>query len=170
VKSYIVLLRGVTPTGKNKTPMARLREVLTKAGFKEVRTYIQSGNVILRTNVSPAALEKRVHDLIKKHIGPELVIVARTAAQLKRVLDGNPFQKGHDISRVFFVSFAQTPSAEKIKELIAQDFSPEELVIPGSAARSKLSNNFLERKHRVSATTRNRNTLNTLIELAETGT
>lgn len=176
MRTYILLLRGVTPTGKNRTPMARLRDVLAKADFDDVRTYIQSGNVILRTDLSPRGVEQRVHDLIKKHIGPDLVIVARTVAQLQRVLDGNPFGKGYDISRVFFVSFAQRPPAEKVAELVARDFSPEKLVItdeagymyiPGSAARSRLSNNFLEKKLGVSATTRNFNTLSKLIEMGQ---
>jgi uncharacterized protein (DUF1697 family) len=174
VRTFVVLLRGVMPTGKNRTPMAQLREVLNKAGFKNAQTYIQSGNVVLRTDLSPRALEQRVHDLIKKHIGPDLVIVARTASQLEKVLDGNPFKK-LDISRVFYTLFEKRPTPEAIRALAIQDYSPEKLVItdeaaylfiPGSAARSTLSNNVLERKLGVSCTTRNTNTLRALVEIA----
>jgi len=176
MKTYIVLLRGVMPIGKNKTPMARLREVLDKAGFQDVQTYIQSGNVILRTDLSPGALEKRVHDLIKEHLGPDLVSVARTATQLRRILRGNPFH-GLDISRVFYMMFARRPSNQHVRSVMAEDYSPEKLVItpdaaylyiPGSAARSRLSNNFLERKLGVSATTRNTNTMKKLLEISTT--
>ncbi len=175
MKTYIILLRGVMPTGKNKVPMAQLREVLTKAGFGNVRTYIQSGNVLVDTDLSAKDVETHVHDLIQKHIGPDLAVVARTGAQLQKVLDENPFKTGFDISRIFFVSFAEPPLLQKVKDLLAQDFSPEKLVItknaaymyiPGTYGRGALSNNFLEKKLGVSATMRNFNTISKLIEMS----
>ena len=54
MQTYIVLLRGVMPTGKNRVPMAALREALTRAGFEGVATWIQSGNAIVRTPLSPS--------------------------------------------------------------------------------------------------------------------
>ena len=175
-QTYIVLLRGVMPSGKNSVPMAQLRDVLGADGFADVRTYIQSGNALLRTALPPADLEARVHDLIRDHIGPDLTVVARTAQQLQAMLDGNPFAD-LDISRVFFASFAQTPPDDRIAALHAEDFTPEQvritphagyLYIPGSAARSKLSNNFLEKRLGVAATARNFNTISKLVELAQT--
>lgn len=74
--TYIILLRGVTPTGKNKVPMGQLRDVLTMAGFRNVRTYIQSGNALVDTELSALETEKRIHDLIKEQIGADLVVVA----------------------------------------------------------------------------------------------
>jgi len=174
-KTHIVLLRAVMPTGKNKVPMAELREVLAEAGFENVRTYIQSGNALVETTLTAREIEKHVHEAIKKHIGPDLVVVVRTAAELQRVLDHNPFQQEYDISRVFFVLFAQTPAASRVKELLAQDFSPEKLAvtdgaaymyIPGTYGRDTLSNNFLEKKLGVSATMRNFNTMSKLIEMS----
>ncbi|MBI5879666.1 MAG: DUF1697 domain-containing protein [Chloroflexi bacterium] len=175
MKTYVILLRGVMPIGKNKVPMAPLREVLAGNGFENVRTYIQSGNVLVDTDLSAGAVEQRVHDLIKEHVGPDLVVIARTGAQLQRVLAANPFTQGYDISRVFFVSFKASPQTQAVTELLAMDFSPEQiaitrnagyLYIPGSAARSKLSNGLLEKRLGVSATTRNGNTLNRLIALS----
>jgi uncharacterized protein (DUF1697 family) len=174
LKTFIVLLRGVMPYGRNKVPMAQLRQVLTDTGFEDVRTYIQSGNVVLRTKLSASELESRVHKIIKEQIGPDLVVVVRTGTQLKKILDDNPMRK-EDMSRVFFTVFAQTPPVQKVKELLAQDYSPEEIIIRGShayvyiprnAARSRLSNNILEKKLGVSATTRNRNTVTRLIEMS----
>lgn len=175
MKTFIILLRGVMPVGKNKVPMAKLRDVLSKAGFKNVRTYIASGNALVDTDLTAKEAENRIHALIKKHIGPDLVVVARTGSQLQKVLNENPFKRGHDMSRVFFVSFYEPPSAQKVNDLLQQDFSPEKLVItktaanlyiPGSAARSRLSNNFLEKKLGISATTRNFNTLTKLIAMS----
>lgn len=176
MKTFIVLLRGVMPKGENKVPMSQLREVLLESGFKNVRTYIQSGNVLVDTELSASDVEKEIHVLIKRHIGANLPIVARTRTQINKVLDENPFQKGYDISRVFFALFAESPSSQKTKELLEKDFSPEELVItkdaaymyiPGTYGRMKLSNNFLENKLGVAATTRNFNTLSKLIEMSQ---
>jgi uncharacterized protein (DUF1697 family) len=176
MKTYIILLRAVMPTGKNKVPMAQLREVLIDAGFKNVRTYIQSGNALVDSELSPKEIEVRVHELIKKHIGADLVVLARTAGQLKKVLDENPFQQGYDISRIFFVLFAEPPPSQKVKELLKQDFSPEELgitknaaymYIPGMYGRGLLSSNFFEKKLGVSATMRNFNTMSKLIEMSK---
>ncbi len=171
--TYILLLRGVMPSGKNKVPMAQLREVLAEAGFQNVRTYIQSGNACVDTELPAKEVEKQVHELIKKQIGADLVVVVRTDKELQHVLANNPFQEGYDISRVFFVLFAQLPSAEKVKELVTQNFDEEKLAIAGDAAymyipgtygRGKLSNNFLEKKLNISATMRNFNTLSKLVE------
>lgn len=174
--NYIILLRGVTPSGTNKVPMAQLRKVLAQAGFSNVRTYIQTGNVLLDTESSALETEKRIHHLIKEHIGPDLAVVVRTGIELQKMLANNPFQEGYDISRVFFVLFAQIPVAEKIQELLTQDFGEEKLAIAGDAAymyipgtygRGKLSNNFLEKKLNISATMRNFNTLRKLVEISK---
>ena len=63
--TYILLLRGVTPSGRNKVPMARFREVLEKAGFAHVRTYIQSGNALVDTKLPAYTVEKSVRELIR---------------------------------------------------------------------------------------------------------
>jgi uncharacterized protein (DUF1697 family) len=102
------------PSGKNRVPMAQLREALAAAGFGNVRTYIQSGNALVDTELPATAIEDRVHGLIKEHIGPDLTVVARTSRELRGMLDRNPFQDGYDIARVFFVVFAQVPTAERI--------------------------------------------------------
>lgn len=174
--NYIILLRGVMPSGKNKVPMARLREVLTQAGFSNVRTYIQSGNALINSELSASETEKRIHTLIKEHIGADLVVVARTGIELQNVLANNPFQEDYDTSRVFFALFAQIPVAAKTQELLAQDFGEEKLVItedaaymyiPGTYRRGKLSGIFLEKKLNVSATMRNFNTLSKLVEISK---
>jgi uncharacterized protein (DUF1697 family) len=176
MKTYIVLLRGVTPVGKNKVPMAQLREVLSNDGFDRVRTYIQSGNALVDTELPASRIGKRVHELIEKHIGPDLVVVVRTRTEMQNMLYGNPFQKDHDISRVFFVLFAQKPSVDRVAELLTRDFGNEKLAIaknaaymyiPGTYGRGKLSNNYLEKQLGISATMRNFNTISKLIELSK---
>jgi len=173
--TYILLLRGVTPSGRNKIPMNRFRDVLEKAGFAHVRTYIQSGNALVDTELPAHAVEKSVRDLIRNRIGPDLVVLARTGAQLEDAIEANPFIKGYDISRVFFVSFGETPPADKVRELLSLDFSPEKLAfgentaymyIPGTYGRGTLSGNFLEKNLGISATMRNFNTMKRLVTMS----
>jgi uncharacterized protein (DUF1697 family) len=175
MKTYIILLRGVMPAGKNKVPMAQLRKVLAEAGFGNVRTFIQSGNALVDTELPAKEVEKRVRELIKKCIGPDLVVMARKGEQLQKVLDNNPFKKGYDISRVFFVTFKDRPADAKIKSILSEDFGSDKiavkgaaayLYIPDSVARSKLSTNNLEKRLGVSATMRNFNTMNKLIAMS----
>lgn len=176
--TYILLLRGVTPSGRNKVPMARLRDVLKKAAFAHVRTYIQSGNALVDTELPAHAVEKDVRERIRDQIGPDLVVITRTGAQLEEALEANPFTKGYDLSRVFFVSFEKTPPAQRVKELLAMDLTPEKLAfgentaymyIPGLYGRGTLSGNFLEKKLGVSATMRNFNTMNRLVMMSREG-
>jgi len=176
MKTYIILLRGVMPIGKNRTPMAQLREVLTKAGFENVRTYIASGNVLIDTDLPMKEAEKIVHDLILKHIGPDLVVIGRTGDQLQKVLDENPFTTGYDIKRVFFGSFSEQPPAQKVQELLNPDYFPEAIVItknaiytyiPENYTRSRLAGNKIEKKLGISATFRNFNTMTKLIAMSK---
>jgi uncharacterized protein (DUF1697 family) len=173
--TFILLLRGVTPSGKNKVPMSQLREALEDAGFTRVRTYIQSGNVLVDTGLTAHEVEERVHDIIKNHIGADLAVIARTGQQLEEALEGNPFSEGYDISRVFFVSFAEQPPADKIAELLSRDISPEKIAfgkiaaymyIPGPYGKGTLSGNFLEKKLGVAATMRSFNTVKALAAMS----
>ncbi|MGE4288078.1 MAG: DUF1697 domain-containing protein [Salinivirgaceae bacterium] len=175
MKTYIVLLRGVMPTGKNKVPMAQLRTILSEAGFENVRTYIQSGNALVDTKLSAKEIEMKVHELIKQHMGAHISVVVRTGNQLQKVLEANPFNDGFDPSRVFYVLFKNRPNPIKVDELCTLDFGKEKMFIgtdeaylylPENAARSKLSNLFLERKLEITATTRNLNTMKKLVELS----
>lgn len=177
LKKFVILLRGVMPSGKNRVPMDQLRKILTDAGFENVRTYIQSGNVLVDTKLSARETEDRVHALIQEQIGPDLVVIVRTKKQLQQLLADNPYDDTYDISRVFFVGFKEKPSDEKVNSLASEDFGEEKLVvrdhsaymyIPGNAARSKLSVHFLEKKLGVSCSARNYNTISKLIELCDT--
>ena len=74
----IALLRGVTPTGKNRIPkMSFLVEILEKVGLKKIKTYIQSGNVILERELSKGETVKLIHDTIAKEIGADLSVIIK---------------------------------------------------------------------------------------------
>lgn len=173
--TLVLLVRGITPSGRNKLPMSRFREVLENAGFTRVRTYIQSGNALVDTDLPADEVEQNVRERIRDQIGPDLVVIARTGDQLEEVLSANPLTDGYDRSRVFFVSFAGLPPEQKVRELLSLDLTPEKLAfgnktaymyIPGVYGRGTLSGNFLEKKLGISATMRNFNTMDRLVTMS----
>lgn len=174
MKTYIVLLRGVMPSGKNSIKMAFLRDILEEAGFENVKTYIQSGNVVLNSPLLPSEIAETVHSLILAKNGSDLPIIVKTADEIESVLNGNPFGEGYDISRVFFTLTNDKLEESLVQVLENQDFGDEQLAfkdkavylyLPKDASRSKLSNNFIEKKLNITATTRNFNTLTKLVAM-----
>ena len=174
MKRWIILLRGVTPTGKNKVSMAALRQALTRAGFENVRTWIQSGYVLVDTELDRAQTAADVLRVLREDIKTDLAVIVKTAEEICEVLDGNPF---FDLpgERVFYGLFNDVPDRGKVADLLAQDFGEDLLrvspnavytFIPGTASRTRLNNVWLQRKLGVNLTFRNANTLNKLVEMA----
>lgn len=162
------------PVGKNKVPMARLRSVLTDAGFDNVRTYIASGNVLLESRLPAQTVAVMVHDLIKDRIGPDVPVIVRTTSEIQSLLARNPFGDGYDPARLFFVLFASTPETGTANGLRTRNFGDEALAlyndgaimyIPGPYGKGTLSSMYLEKQLGISATMRNLNTINKLVEL-----
>ena len=87
----IIFLRGVTPTGTNRIPkMSYLVEILTEVGFLNVQTYIQSGNILLESELSDEEIRKSVHDTILDKIGADLSII------IKEINQDEEFYGGHE--------------------------------------------------------------------------
>lgn len=178
MKTYIVLLRGVMPSGKNSIKMAFLREILEQADFKNVKTYIQSGNVILQSPLTAGEVAQKVYSVILEKNSSDLPVIVKTADEIERVLNENPFGEGYDISRVFFTLSNETADNELVQEIKNQDLGDEKiafgkhaiyLYLPKDASRTKLNNNFVEKKLKITATTRNFNTLTKLVGATRTG-
>ena len=155
--------------------MATLRTALTKAGLKDVRTYIQSGNVIASSELTQTALEGLVHEVIRKRFGGDVAVVARTAGQFAGILKRNPFGNA-DGARLYFTLLSTAPDKELLKEFLHTDFLPDQLRFVKNAiytlyatkhSDSKFNNNFFERKLKVTATTRNLNTMVNLVALTD---
>ena len=89
-KSYVALLRGINVGGRNKVPMAALRTTFEEAGYEDVRTYIQSGNVLFRTTKAAKGLEDDIEAVIERHLGYPVVVVVRSHAQLRAVVEHAP--------------------------------------------------------------------------------
>ena len=176
-KPYIALLRGVMPTGKNRIPkMAELQELLSSE-FEGVRTYIQSGNIVFLSDKIRNEIAPKVSQLIKEHIGPDLPTVVVTREEVQEMLDMNPFiGENYDIARVFFTLTNSVLAPDLVEKLQKETFDGEELAIvgdkiylylPKDASRSKLNNNYVEKKLKIVATTRNFNTLSKLITMVD---
>ncbi len=87
---YVVLLRGINVGGKRKVPMADLRAMLEDAGYERVRTYIQSGNVILESDRPAAGIEDHVEATLERALGFPVVVVVRSEQQFRRVVAKAP--------------------------------------------------------------------------------
>jgi uncharacterized protein (DUF1697 family) len=176
---YVTLLRGINVGPHKRIKMERLRGSFEALGFEQVKTYIQSGNVVFKTaRVSPARLSKQIEERILKDFGFSVSIVTRTADELKKAIDDNPFlgEKGIEVEKlhVVFLSDVPAPAAlEKLTELIA---GPERFQclgkeiffhLPNGTAESVLMKHPIDRILQVVPTTRNWRTVNQLAQMCE---
>ncbi|MFI5222007.1 MAG: DUF1697 domain-containing protein [Bacteroidia bacterium] len=178
MQTFISILRGINVSGQKKILMPDLKLLYEEAGFKDVVTYIQSGNVIFKTKEkSVAGIGKKIEQTISKKYNFEVPVIIRNAEEMGKVIAENPFngQKGIDMERLYVTFLSVVPVSEKINKIAGLDFSPDKFIItkneiylhcPVSYGNSKLSNNFFEQKLGVIATTRNWRTVNTLFEMA----
>lgn len=110
---YVALLRAINLGATRRVPMARLRELLETAGFDDIATYLQSGNVVL-TSTSPAAtVAEAVSSVLKREFGFLVPTVVRTAEQLQKVVDADPIAgAANDPSRYQVTFFDQPPDQQ----------------------------------------------------------
>ncbi len=168
--TYIALLRGVNVGGR-KLPMADLRATFDTLGHTEVRTYIQSGNVVFRSGSrSKAAVGSTIEKAIARDSGLDVSVLLRTPAELASIMQRNPY--GHDA----YVTFLDDkPAAAKVKAIDPEPYAPDEFAVhgrevfvrcPNGYGRTKINNTFFERRFAIRATTRNWNTVKLLHEWA----
>jgi uncharacterized protein (DUF1697 family) len=175
--AQVLMLRGINLGPSRRVPMARLRELLTGAGYEDVRTYVQSGNVVLDSTAKPAELERESARLISEEFGFEVPVIARTRAELAKVVRANPLGDLADDPKRYQVSFLSAKlDAETVKALEARVAEPERFVAigrelyawhPDGVARSKLWNSLAGKSLGVIATARNWTTVTTLLAMAE---
>jgi uncharacterized protein (DUF1697 family) len=174
---FLSLLRGVNVGGK-KVPMADLRNLYEELGFKNVTTYIQSGNVIFESKTAAGATSKKIEKKIFETFGFSISVIIRTKEELVSIISKNPFLKEKNIAeeKLYVIFLAETPDPELTKKAIEADYGPERFVIkektiylycPVGYGEAKLNNNFFEKKLKVAATTRNWRTTNILLGMME---
>jgi uncharacterized protein (DUF1697 family) len=175
---HIVLLRGINIGSRNRIAMPELREALEAAGFDDVQTYVQSGNVILSGGKSAADVGPACERQIKKSFGLDIDVVTRTRSQLEKVVALNPLADVATDAKRYQVSFLSAkPSAEVMRKLEGAAAEQERFVMagreiyawhPDGIGRSRLWTLLAGRGLGVTATARNWTTVTKLLELAST--
>ncbi len=176
---HVALLRGINLGGR-RLPMKDLAPMFRDAGCGDVRTYIQSGNVVFQAG---QALARRIPDLIEEAIserfGFEAPVVTRTAAEIDGVVRGNPFLKGGADPKTLHVAFLRDrPSKTGIATLDPDRSPPDEFAVraseiylrcPDGVARSKLTAQYFDSRLGTITTARNWRTVLKLQEMARGG-
>jgi uncharacterized protein (DUF1697 family) len=173
----IALLRGINLGSNRRVAMGRLRELLAGLGYGDVRTYLQSGNVVLTSPASPERLQRELEQQIAKELGLDTRVLVRTRDELADVIERDPLAGVADNPRRYQVSFLSAePDAEVVRELDKVDVAPERFVVsgreiytwhPDGIQRSKLNKELSDRRLGVIATARNWNTVTKLLALAD---
>ncbi len=182
--TYIALLRGVNVGGNNKVPMAALRAALEADGFVHVRTYIQSGNVLVdATRSSPAKVATRVRAVIDSAFGLDIATMVLDAAALERVAQDNPYPDEPDPRRVHAIFLPGVPDAdaaarlEAMQEAVALKGSSDTFTLIGSTlylhtpdgfGTSDLAKALTTKRsnEQLNGTGRNWSTVTTLLDMA----
>lgn len=172
---YIILLRGVNVSGSNIIKMADLKTALADVtGLHEMQTYIQSGNIVLSSDLSAKQVEEAVHTLIKTKFGFDVPVLAVRPDYLQQVFDNSPYDR-EDEKKQYFMFLYSEPAVDIDTVINAADYPNEGFQLGDKvvyfyyelgAGKAKLSNNIFEKKLQIKATTRNRNTVKKLIELS----
>lgn len=173
---YIALLRGIN-VGGNMLKMDRLRELCTSLRLNNVRTYVQSGNVVFEAGKNSAHWVKTIEGALEGECRLPVSVVVRTAEEIARVAAGNPFlkEKGIDIKRLGVTFLRDAPAPAVFKALTIPGAGADRFICVGSEiylhcpsgfGETKLSNNAFERLLSIRATTRNWNTVLTLAEMS----
>lgn len=172
--AYVSFLRGINVGGRNMVPMAKLTALHEALGFENVRTHLQSGNVVFTTRkTEPAKLAKK----IAAELG-EIVVVVRSTSELREAVAQNPFPDAakSDPSGLVVIFLTEVPTAAAKKSLLDIDVGPERKAFAGrelyvhygaGMGRSKLTNTLIEKKLGVRGTARNWNTVTRMLEIAE---
>ena len=169
---YILFLRAVNVSGKNIIKMAELKSLLIQEGFEGVKTYIQSGNVLLQSSLSKTDVQNKVHRIIQEKFELDITIFIYTQEELISILDKNPYKLPLEGNKVIITFIEIGIAAEIINKIKLIDIGNETFTIhnhivyyylPDGMAKSKLNNSFFEKQLKTLATGRNRNTIEKIL-------
>jgi uncharacterized protein (DUF1697 family) len=177
--TYISLLRGINVSGQKSIRMAEMTHLYETLGLKMVQTYLQSGNIVFESDeFDGSILVDRIEAKIEKTFGFHVAVFIRTLGEFRHIFNHNPFlrDRNEDPAKLYVSFLYSLPKKELVNRLTAQ-ISEEDKFIPGEKeiylfclhgyGKTKLSNNYFEKKLSVSATTRNWNTVTALIKMAK---
>lgn len=174
----VSMLRGVNLGPHHRIKMDALRALYESLGFSDVQSFIQSGNVIFKTGTRDLArLASEIGNAIEREFGFRADVMLRTTAQLRKVIEKNPFAgRNLDLSKFLVTFLAAEPEADARKKVLQIKIDPEELQIegreiymyfPNGVARPKLTWSQVATKLKTSGTARNWTTVQALLAMAE---
>ncbi len=173
--TYIALLRGINVSGQKKIKMAELRVVLEDTGLKNVKTYIQSGNIVFESEEADREkLQEVITDAIQKGFGFDVPTLVVKKEDVKAILEANPFANESEENKLYYVLLKNPPEKASAKQFKDLHFENEGYHITDTCVyllckkgygKAKLNNNLIEKKLKVEATTRNQKTMEKLLEM-----
>jgi len=173
----IVLLRGINVGSHNRIAMPRLRDLLEQAGLKDVRTYLQSGNVVLSSSRSAKQVAHDCEQCISDGLDLDVAVVVRTRLELAKVVQKDPLANVAIEPKLYQVSFcSHAPERKRVGELAECAVDGEQVLVrgrelyawyPHGVGRSRLAAKLSKHDLGVTATARNWKTVTKLLELAE---
>lgn len=178
---YIALLRGINVGGHKIIPMAKLKSIFESGGFKNVVTYIQSGNVLFDSPLSDSGkVRSKVEAMLKRSLGYDVPTLIRTPDGMKKIVAKNPFAAEHAEGKTkFYVTFLETaPAKEQKTKILGFQVDGFSIVLLGTEMYSLLdakftgnntpfSNAAIEKILNCPTTTRNWATVNKLLALSQ---
>lgn len=177
--TYIALLRGINVSGQKLIKMEDLRNYFVKHGYANVKTYIQSGNVIFESSKQNSEkLSKKLEHQLASSLGYTVPVIALSQKEWKDVIEKIPYsiKKLKPDEHLYITLLATKPKLDLVKSLQAISDKTDEFQVIGKAVyilcrkgygKSKFSNNFIEKKLGTQATTRNLATMQKLQMMAE---
>lgn len=177
--TWIALLRGVNVGGAKKVPMAQLRELVEGLGYERVRTYVQSGNVVLDGpgRGGARAVARRLRAAIADEFGFDVAVLVRSRDELAAIVEANPYPDADDKPTALHVVFlADAIDSAGVADVDQAAFAPEAFTIsgrelylwtPDGLGRSKLAAKLTDKRLGASATARNWRTVGRLLAMAD---
>jgi uncharacterized protein (DUF1697 family) len=174
---YIAFLRGINVSGQKIIKMELLRNVLSDSGFADVKTYIQSGNVVFNSdNSDPAELIQLIEDLIEKSFGFRTDVILRKTSDIEAIVSSPLFNTlKSDLSKKYYITFLKSSFIDVLTLPLFSKNGDVEIIYSGKTTFISIStlykgnygfpNAFIEKLTRIPATTRNPNTLEKLLTL-----
>lgn len=175
---YICLMRSINVGGTKSIKMAELRDLFASIGLADAKTYLQTGNVIFKSDLDSDALLKKIDTAIEDAYGFHVDMMLLTVEDLKAAIEEAPFtpEQLDDPKKTTFVFLDQKPAKAHMEKLLAAYTGPETIYPDGrhlyvfyaeGVGRSKLTNALMERHLKVVTTARNGNTTLKVLAMAE---
>jgi|SRR5579872_5811528 len=174
----IAMFRGINVSGHKTIKMEQLRNSFLDLGFRNVRTYVQSGNVVFETGEAVEALSAKIDKKIRDDCGFEAPVTVKSVEELADIVKRNPFVSDKKVDQTkLHVTFLLADPPKNALQLLQPLAATSErisivgrqvyLYCPNGYGRTKLNNTAIEKKLTCAATTRNWNTTKALLEMAE---